>query len=54
VEGCLTDTVETNVSGNLNPWPEDEGSYACERDGGPSNPANRWSSCGTLLNLVAV
>ena len=43
-EGCLTDTVESGVSGDLNPWPEDEGSYACELEGGPSNPANSWAS----------
>lgn len=40
-EGCLTDTVKSGVSGDLNPWPEDEGSHACEMEGGPSNPAKR-------------
>jgi len=38
-EGCLTDTFKSGVSRDLNPWPEDEGSYACELEGRPSNPA---------------
>jgi hypothetical protein len=38
-EGCLTGTVESGVSGDLNPWPEKDGSYACELEDRPSNAA---------------
>lgn len=53
-EGCLTDIVESGVSEYLKTWPEDEGSYACELEGGTSNPATSLASYIMVLNLVGV
>jgi hypothetical protein len=48
----LTDTVKSGVSGDLNPWPEDEGSYAYELEGGPSDPAEVHSITYYAIGLL--